>query len=290
MSATYLDIMQRIRADDYSGAVDSDSRSLLHAYIACLTFSDLCKAIAETLRDASTVRLALRSRLRRQLRDPLSKDDLESLVVLVDRTIDASDHEAALRPMVDSLHSHAFGSLPLSTQNTLLNSWIDRGTRGAMSRWLKATKEVPVLFNEEDALNYWRASRDARAAKSLAYQGSAGMLARIISELVDNCKEGWIVSRAAMRAEFIDEEVWQKIQVRHPATFLYLCAQSRRQIETSTALELAFRCSGTIMNGDRGLAIWSIGQMGMLTVLDSISDRVDSLQKRDAEEWQKMWG
>jgi hypothetical protein len=155
-----------------------------------------------------------------------------------------------------------FAFLPLPRQQSILDAWIDRGSRGAAARWLKATKELPSLFDEEVAMAYWRSTGDARAAKSLAYQGSAAFLRTVVAELLAGCEEGWILSRAVIRAETVDESVWSTIRKQHPATYLYLCARLHRHISNSEALKLVCACSNAPDERDQGprhLGGWADG-------------------------------
>ena len=139
---------------------------------------------------------------------------------------------------------------------------------GAAARWLKATKSVPLLFDPQVALAYWRETLDYRAAKSLAYQAEPKFLSKILAELTSKCDQGWIVSKAILRVGTVDEEVWSLVRDKHPVTYLYLCAQTGRFVSDLEAWSLV---SNPQIN-DRGLAIWAIGQMGMVTVLDRIAE------------------
>lgn len=262
----------------------SDSHSLLHAYSACLTFDDLCASIALTLGAPADVRLALRGRLLRTLGDHPAPEQRDRLVDLVAETSAISDGDRGLRQTVDALHSALLRHLPIPTQHQILERWVDRGTRGAMARWLKAARDTPTLFDASVALAYWRATRDYRAAKSLAYQAEPGALGPIVSELVAQCEEGWIISKAILRGGCDDETTWDLVRSNHPATYLYLCAQLRREISDDDALALVWACPGIAIHGDRGLAIWAVGQMGKVAVLDRIRDSAEALFEKDTAE------
>jgi hypothetical protein len=275
-------LLERIISVGGSTPHEAEGGSLLHAYIACLSFADLCIAITMTL--DSPVNLALRSRLLRLLREGRTELEAKILVALIEQTAIASDADKALHRVVDALHSAVFAYLPLPTQQMLLDRWVDRGTRGAMARWLKVTNEHPALFDAKVALGYWRASKDPRAAKNPAYLASPETLAQVISELVDVCEEGWIVAKAIVRVGSADESSWELIRARNPATYLYLCARMMRPITDDEAFDLVCRCPGTPIGGSRGLAIWAVGQMGMVAVLDRIQDALETLHERDAAE------
>jgi hypothetical protein len=278
------DILDRIFALSGQPPHGSDARSLLHAYIACLTFDDLCAAIALSLGEAADVRLALRGRLLRLLGGTPSTDKRDRLVTLVEDTADLADADKALRQTADALHSALIQYLPFPTQHHVLERWVDRGTRGAMARWLKATRDTPSLFDAAIALGYWRATHDYRAAKSLAYQASPEALESIVGELAAHCEQGWIISKAIMRGGCEDEGVWDRVRSSHPATYLYLCAQLRRPLTDDDAFDLVGACPGIAIEGDRGLAIWAIGQMGKVSVLDRIHDAADALFEKDTAE------
>jgi hypothetical protein len=280
--------LDRIRRHATDGVGHPDERSLLHAYIACLSFEELCSTIAETIAEPSDLRLALRRRLLHLLREEsLQGIDLTKLANLVEQSQALGKADLKVRPAVDALLSALFAFLPLPQQQSILDSWIDRGRRGAAARWLKATKEVPQLFDEAVTMAYWRSTGDVRAAKSLAYQGSEAFLRSVIAELLDGCKEGWIISRAVIRAETIEESVWSTIRKRHPATYLYLCARLHRHVSNSDALKLVCACSNVPPNETRGLAIWAVGQMGLIEVLDRVVERATEFQKKDMADYNR---
>jgi hypothetical protein len=278
------DILHRIFALSGQPPHVSDVRNLLHAYIACLTFDELCAAIALSLGEAGDVRLALRGRLLRLLGDAPSIDQRDRLVTLVEDTSALADADKALRQTADALHSALIRHLPFPTQHHVLERWVDRGTRAAMARWLKATRDTPTLFDATVALGYWRATRDYRAAKSLAYQAPPDVLQSIVGELAAHCEQGWIISKAIMRGGCEDKGVWDRVRSSHPATYLYLCAQLPRPLADDEAFELVWACPGIAIEGDRGLAIWAIGQMGKVSVLDRIRDAADALFDKDTAE------
>ena len=281
---TLENILNRIAAVAGQQPYVSDGQRLLHAYVACLTFDDLCAAIAQSLAEPADVRLALRSRLLRLLGDNPAADQRDLLVTLVEETGALSDADKALRQTTDALHSALIRHLPIATQHYLLERWIDRGTRGAMARWLKATRDTPSLFDASVALAYWRATRDYRAAKGLAYQASPETLRPILSEIVAHCEEGWIISKAIVHSGCDDEATWDLFRANHPATYLYLCAKLRREISDDDAFDLVWASPGVAIHGDRGLAIWAIGQMRKVALLDRIRGAAEALFEKDTTE------
>lgn len=264
---TTEDLVSRICALSGHPFHESDRRSLLHAYVACLNFPDLCTTIVNLIDAPSDIRLALRGRLLRLLKDDADTGQLECLV-----------EQTAASEAVDALHSAIFRHLAPPLQHEVLERWVDRGNRRAMARWLKATKECPETYDPDVALRYWRATKDTRAAQSLAYLAGPEVLREVIPELARECKEGWIISRAVIRVGNTDDESWESISTHHPATYLYLCAQLSRPVEPNEAYALFRRCG---VDGDRGLAIWAVGQMRMVSVLDRIGAALPDIQEQD---------
>lgn len=256
------------------------NRSLLHAYIACLSFDELCEVICRRLEAPTPLRLAFRSRLLRLLR--LSNNEHgEQLTKLVDDAEAIHQRSRVLRTRVDALVSAIYPWLPIEKRHEVLERWGDRGTRGVMARWLKASDGDDELRDPVAILAYWRRSLDWRAAKVLAYKADPGFLREIILELAAHCPEGWIVGKAALGAAPLDENAWGLIREHQPATFAYLCAMMGRNLTEDEALKLASEAPIGILSGNgRGLVIWAIGQLGMVSVLDRIAQARDE----DAQE------
>jgi chorismate mutase len=100
----------------------------------------LCRAIDETLASPSKLRLALRRRLERLLRDSnLAQRDREHVHDLIERSRANARENPSVRPYVEALLSAVFEYLQPLQQQSIIETWIDRGTRGAAARWLKAT-------------------------------------------------------------------------------------------------------------------------------------------------------
>lgn len=262
-------ILSRIEALEPTSVYDYECRNLRNGYIASLLLPGLCYAIEATLESGGNLRVTLRRRLRNLLKE--GGFDVEHLETLVQQTIVKSEINKRLRSAVDALHSDVFEFLSPPTQQRLLERWVDRGTSGAMARWFKATKIVEALLDLDVALSYWRATRDWRAAKCLAYQASPDVVSVVLPELISS-SEGWIVSRAAMRATFISDETWAQIRNEHPASYLYLCAKLQRTVSEVDAIEIVNSCEEDFSGGGRGLAIWSVGRMQMVSVLDQLSE------------------
>jgi hypothetical protein len=280
MSVHPDEVLERIDAIFKRPVHEPNRRSLIHAYIACFNFADLANAISIKLNAPSELRLALRSRMLRHLREGVACHDFDVLTMLIETTAVTANNNKMLRQAVDALHSALFPHAPLHVQQMLLDRWHSRGTKSAMARWLKATRDQPFLFDVGIALSYWRWSKDSRTAKSLAYQASPEELRSIVPEFVQVGAEGWIIARAIVRAGWANELCWEIIHARHPATFLYLCAKMHRPVSDNEAFELVCRCRGTTED-NRGLAIWALGSLGKFAVLDRIYTDIDKLQRRD---------
>jgi hypothetical protein len=282
------ELLARIKSVDYPAEDGTDARMLLHAYIGCLSFAELCGAIYFTLSSGPSIRLALRSRLLRLLREGCAETELQILVELVEQTAKLSNINKAIRQVIDAFHSVVLDYLPLPTKHSMLNRWADRGSSGAMARWLKATKDNSDLFNAHVALAYWRKTGDSRAAKSLAYQASTDVLRHVLPELVKEGEAGWIIARAIIRVGWADEESWEKIFADYPATYLYLCAKTSRNVTDDDAFELVKRCpSRYALSGDRGLAIWAVGQMGKVAVIDRLRDELGAWHQHEVREYEQ---
>jgi hypothetical protein len=146
--------------------------------------------------------------------------------------------------------------------------------------------QVPTLFDEMAVMAYFRSSEDERATKRLASQASPAFLTKMLPELSDRCEQGWVVGKAAMRAKAVGDAVWPIIRSKHPATYVYLCAE----ISEAEALELILICPNSIMDETRGLAIWAVGQMGLIRVLDEVIKRGQELQQQDLETFRRFPG
>ena len=271
---TYCD--RRLLECAAEGERDSIARSLLSAYVACLQFDELVETTIRFLAGPQMLRRALRSRLTRQA----AKTAPELLDQLADRLLNLAPQDRLAKTTRETLLSHLYPSLPLSARQAVLEHWIGMGTRQASHRWLKAIEDDDQAFDEGRILAFWRSTADPRAAKLLAYQATPEHLRQILSELVADTAEGWIISRAVLRAGGAPEEAWEVIKESFPASYLYLCAMTGRAISDEEALALVFRVPGW-PGSERGLALWAVGEMGLISVLDAVRSRSDELQHMD---------
>lgn len=259
----------------------NNRRYLLHAYIACLDLSELCSVVHDSLEAPSLVRRALRQRLVRVIKEAECSLDTSILVELVEKNFQSSISSTKKRKTSDTILSYIFAFLPLHTQQLVLDRWLDRGNKETMARWMKAVKGT-TLFDTNIVFSYWKSTGDWRAAKLLAYESDIDSLRKILPDLIAECAEGWIIAKAVIRAGPTYVTCWTKIAESHPATYLYLCARLATPVTDEQAFELVFRCSDAAFGGDRGLAIWAVGQLGKIAVLDRINASLSELEEADS--------
>jgi hypothetical protein len=236
------------------------SRNLLYAYVACLTPAELCDVAVHALGGSAQLIAAVRTRIHRLATEGMAISEVEALAW---RLIEAAREKTKVR--AESFLSHVYPFLGASTRQRLLERWRDKGTRGAAARWLKAVSSDELLLAIDEVLDYWWRTRDRRAEKLLVSRASPDLISSIMAELIDNCEEGWIASRAVLRASFVSEECWTAIRTKFPATYAYLCVKTGRSLSEQDAFAVVEESDG--MMSDRGLAIWAVGQLGMKSVL-----------------------
>lgn len=244
-------------------------RSLLHAYVACLSLPDLCRALLANLSNAGGIRAALKARLVK-LSNCGGGGDGEVLDQLVREALAMAASERQLRPTVDALCAGIFSALPPPTQQQIMEGWLDRGSKGAIARWLKAARQDPRYFDEGLIWSMWRANNDERLLQSLCIQASPEILAEALTEIAEATGEGWLVSKAYLRASHINPAAWEAIRERHPATYLYVCAKLERQVDEDDAVRLILLLPTGEFPDTRGLAIWALGQLGMYSALTKV--------------------
>lgn len=272
MGYTLGEKLERIYDCAKSPAPYGIERSLLHAYVACLTFDELCEAICITLKAEAPLRMALRGRLLRLLR--LSDGQFaERLSLLVEKAQSLHEDNYVMRTRVDALLSAVYSWLPLPTRHVVLECWIDRGTSGTADRWLKAMASDEPLFDAKAIFEYWLKSHNTLAAKILAYQAEPTFLDGILVELAVGGAEGWIISKAALRSTSIPDDIWHLLRDSHPASYAYLCAMAGRKLTDEEAIALIEETSSSIANDGRGLVIWAMGQMGLISALDRLDPK-----------------
>ncbi|WP_091436136.1 hypothetical protein [Ancylobacter rudongensis] len=183
---------------------------------------------------------------------------------------------------MDTLLSALYATFLPDDRRAALDRWIDIGTASAAARWLKAMSDDEMMFDARAILSYWRENRDWRAAKALAYKAGTELLAEIMPELVRGTDQGWIVSRAATRLGRLEAAEWDHLRSTHPASYLYLCALLGRDIEPGDAIQLVRRAAKEDGNR-RGLAIWALGNMGLVKAVDAVSDMAEEFRQDDQD-------
>lgn len=262
---------------------DDFGRNLLHAYVACLTAEELRAAILLNLKADQVPARAFRTRLVRIGRDGCNTGELDKLSEdLIAHQ--PSGHRAG--PRTEGLLSAMYPYLSASARKVLLDRWIDRGNRSSAARWLKAMACDDLLRDVDLIWGEWRATRDPLAAKVFIQHASETRTADALSELIAHAGEGWLISKAALKAPSLTEKSWQAIRKKFPATYAYLCAKLNRPLLECEAIAIVEETIGGPF-GDRGLAIWSIGQMRMIEVLDRLLERYDDLLKQEMEMFMK---
>lgn len=268
-----------LAAADVRAGSEDVSRAILHAYVACLRFNDLVEAAATFLAGPAALRGALRNRLVRLSRGPASPDQLAFLAT---RLLALKPPDRLSRTTLDTLLSALYPTFPPEERRAALDRWLDIGTASAAARWLKAMSDDELMFDAQAILSYWRNSRDWRAAKVLAYKAAPELLSEIMPELVRETDQGWIASRAAIRLGRLETAEWEHLRSALPASYLYLCAMLGRQVDDDEAVLLVRQAGGEIEN-QRGLAIWALGEMGMVVAVDAVRELAETLLQDDRD-------
>jgi hypothetical protein len=256
---------------------DELARNLMNAYVACLSFDDPSELAVVSLSGLTILRRAVRNRLRRVAGHSASCSQLD---MLASTLLGLSSQDRRSRTAVDTLLSELYTKVSPPVRQRVLQHWVDAGTRTAAARWLKAIEGDGFLFEASQVFAYWRKTRDARAARVLSLKADPDFLASILSELVHAVDEGWIISRAATRVGSMSEEDWLHLRDTAEATYLYLCAKLKRSVEDAEAVRLVRRMRSTFLN-ERGLAIWSLGEMGLVRALDEIHRAIADIRADD---------
>lgn len=260
-------VLRRMTECAANPSFDGLSRNLLHAYAACLDHSEIGLAALRTLDAEADVRRAVRGRL---VRLGSERTALSELDALGRDLLAITSRDARHRERIDTMLAHLYRYFGPATRQATLERWRDRGTAGSLARWIKAIADDDELFDTDDALAVWRSSGLPRAGWLLAKRAEPNRLSEILPELVERVSEGWVVSRAIIRATTVSKDVWEGLRSRFPATYAYACAKTGRTCSEAEAWSLV-QASDDGPMGDRGLAIWAVGQMGMIAVLERLA-------------------
>jgi len=219
--------LSRIIEAGEDASQDELARNLLHAYVACLSVDELVDAVARTLDFPLEVRSALRNRVGR-----LAREEVSNFEALAERLLGLSSDEHRVRRRVHSLLSAIYPYLVPPTRQAILERWCDLGTRDGERRWLKAIGNDDLLFSADAIFDYWRTSGDWNAIRILSARAAPEFLSQVLPDLLrGQGGEGWLVSRAALRASSVSEEGWAQLRARFPASYAYLCAKTGRGMD-----------------------------------------------------------
>jgi hypothetical protein len=275
---SYPDLVSKLsRINACALELPSDlERNLLQAYVGCLTVGELAAAAMLSLDGSQEVVSAIRKRLVRLGKEGRALSEIDSLG---NQLVHAAPSNPSARTRREALLSHMYPFLAPPTRQAVLERWRDRATRGTSARWLKAITSDELLFDVEAILRYWRETHDPTAAEVLVKRADSDLLFDVLPELIENCDTGWVISRGALRARSIPDEIWTAVRRKLPATYAYLCAKTNRNLTEQEAFAIINDCSVQ----DIGLAIWAIGQLNMSSVLDRIWEIRDQLAAKTLE-------
>ncbi|MEI8698158.1 hypothetical protein [Mesorhizobium sp. ISC15] len=239
--------------------------SLAHAYAACMSSDELSKAALQTIADEMPVHGVVRNRLVKAAIDAGSAlDDVAEKLLF-----EFEKKDTLTRRRADALLSRIFETLSPPTKVSVLDFWRGRGGVGVGSRWLKAISQDKLLMDMNAIFEYWTENNDWRAAKIIAYQGDLQLLTRALPDFMARWVAGWIVGKTVLRMNEVSAETWMSIRMQYPATYAYLCAKLRRQIEPVDAVSILDEISRTEPD-KTGLAVWAFGQLRLWDVLESV--------------------
>lgn len=264
-----------IEACAEKAALDTE-RSLLHAFVGCLSPAEVCRGLIQTLGKPTILGLAFRNRLQRMAADGAALEEIDALGNELLRMI-SSDALSNLRR--DAHLSQLFPLLAPPTRRATLERWVDLDTKGARKRWLKAVVNDPMFFSVDEMIAYWRRTVDPSAAWVIAKHATPDSLSYLLPELITASAPGWVVSKAALRATSVSAETWNSMRQDLPATYIYLCAKMKRHITDDEAMEIAEACDPL---DDQGLAIWAVGQLGKWNVLEKLKRTMDRTAEQRA--------
>ncbi|MER9681769.1 hypothetical protein NKJ23_20960 [Mesorhizobium sp. M0184] len=243
---------------------DNVASSFMRAYVGCLSVDELCDAAIITLKDPLQIHMAIRKRLARLCEERrIAVDDLS--VRLIEQGEDRH-----LRSRIEACLSHLLMSFSPAQRLFLLDRWEDKNTSSAWARWLKAINGDNMHYGDELIAKCWQTTRDPRAAKVLVSRGAPEILKVLASDFIVSGVEGWIVGKAIIRAGGVSDDVWDILRERQPATYAYLCAKQLRPLSESEAIQVVLDSPDEFHNGGKGLAIWSLGQLGLEHALDEL--------------------
>jgi hypothetical protein len=261
---TFEEKLFRIRSLSQANFYDSVASAFMRAYIGCLSPDELCDAVIATLQDSVPIHMAIRKRIARVCEE--RHIDFDHLA----RRLLELEPDRKVRPRIEASLSHLFMCFSPIQRLTLLDRWQDKNTSSARARWLKAINSDNMHYSDEQIAQCWRNSHDPRAAKVLVTRASPETLKRLALDFIVSGVDGWIIGRAIKGAGSVPDEVWDALREQQPATYAYLCAKGLRSLSDQEAVKIVLDSPDDFYGGGRGLAIWSLGQLGLERALDEL--------------------
>lgn len=257
------DKLSRIRDLDKVDFYDNVAKSFMHAYAGCLSVNEACEATLATLSDPISIHRTIRNRL---AKIGVGSQDIDELAP---RLIEC-EKDAALRSRIEACLSHLYLSFSPPMRLSLLQRWADKGTSSVGARWLKAVDSDPMHYSDGMIADYWRASRDERAVRILVRRATPESLENLVLDFIQAGVEGWAIGKAIIRLGTVSAEIWTALRESEPATFAYLCAKGLRSLSEEEAIQLVLDSPDEFYDGGKGLAIWSLGQLGLEGALNEL--------------------
>lgn len=249
--------------------------SLFHAKVSALNAQHFCELAFTSVSAPIHFRNAVRARLNREDREESASEQYDELA---EKLIQLDKGKNPYRRQTNSLLSVLYSLLSPPCRHLVLNHWEEAGTKDCANRWLKAIEDDPLLLSEDRLFAHWERFRSVRAAYAVAKHSLPNTLTQYLSELISKVDEGWIVSKAALRASAISDRDAQQIKEKFPSTYLYLAAKLGWLLTPDEAFETALNsCKQEPSN--IGLSIWSIGQLRMWNTLEKIETAADEFER-----------
>ncbi len=267
------------RLDELAAAPDQFSTQLLHAYVGCLDTCETCQALILTLGARTLLRQAILRHLRKKLADSSNEEDLsQTFYKLIQMRRDHPRLRVRINAMLTTLYEH----FTVDLRRTVIETWRDEGGAEFTNRWLKAVTANPTLLDINQIASFWKSSHDWRAARLIAYKAPPEIISQFLPDIIKYCSVefGWIVAQAAIRSTELDEACRILIKEKFPASYIYICAKLNDRLTHEEAMELI-----ELIGSDdtRGLAIWSLGQLGMWDTLDAVRALGPKFAAKDEE-------
>jgi hypothetical protein len=255
---------------------------MLGAFAACFTWDEVADVLANVIDDADWVRRPILNRVLRLAQDTPNSRALNGLV---SKLLEVAGEQVRLRRRVGSVLSALFGFLTVATQRKVIAYWQGSASVDSQDRWLKAVEQYDRHFNAEEIFRFWRDTRHWKAAKLIAYRAPPTFVQTALEEIIEHCDQGWVVSRAALRACRLSEAHLDNIRMRFPVSYVYLCAKTGRQLAEDVAIETFIKEGPETFTGSRSLVLWSIGHLGMWDTLEKICQLWPDIREKEWDHW-----